>query len=93
MQKKKHELCRRCGISRHTLRKWLKRYEGNGLSGLKDQIRHLLNISNQKVLKNQEKLILDFRLDRKPEMIFHLFIVHQLDGLLAKIRYKITYTL
>lgn len=28
-------VCRRCGISRPTLRKWLKRYEESGLEGLK----------------------------------------------------------
>jgi transposase len=58
-------VCRRCGISHPTLRKWLKRYAGNGLSDLKDQSRRPLNISNQKVLKDQEKLILDLRLNRK----------------------------
>jgi transposase-like protein len=32
-------VCRRCGISRPTLRKWVKRYEDNGLKGLEDKIR------------------------------------------------------
>lgn len=30
-------VCRRCGISRPTLRKWIKRFEANGLDGLQDQ--------------------------------------------------------
>jgi len=30
-------VCRRCGISRPTLRKWLKRYANEGISGLKER--------------------------------------------------------
>ena len=30
-------VCRRCGISRPTLRKWLRRYEQSGLDGLNDK--------------------------------------------------------
>ena len=29
-------VCRRCGISRPTLRKWLKRYKEGGISALQD---------------------------------------------------------
>jgi transposase len=57
-------VCRRCGISRPTLRKWMKRYAENGISGLKDHSRRPLKISNQKIFENQEKLILDLRLNR-----------------------------
>jgi transposase InsO family protein len=52
-------VCCRCGISRPTLRKWLKRYANDG------QSRRPLKISNQKIFGNQEKLILDLRLNRK----------------------------
>jgi transposase InsO family protein len=58
-------VCRRCGISRPTLRKWLRRYAENGISGLKDQSRRPFRISNQKIFKDQEELILDLRLNRR----------------------------
>lgn len=32
-------VCLKCGISRPTLRKWLRRYEEHGEDGLKDQSR------------------------------------------------------
>ena len=36
-------VCRRCGISRPTLRKWLKRYAEKGLAGLKSTaVNHLI---------------------------------------------------
>jgi transposase-like protein len=34
-------VCRRCGISRPTLRKWLKRYAEKGLAGLEEYSRYL----------------------------------------------------
>lgn len=58
-------VCRRCGISRPTLRKWLKRYAKNGISGLKELSRRPNNNPTRKVLEYQEKLILDLRLNRK----------------------------
>jgi transposase InsO family protein len=61
-------VCRRCGISRPTLHKWLKRYANEGISGLKDLSRRPKNNSTRKVLVNQEKLIPDLRLNRKLEI-------------------------
>jgi len=32
-------VCLKCGISRPTLRKWLRRYERDGIDGLRDESR------------------------------------------------------
>ena len=40
-------VCRRCGISRPTLRKWVNRYDKFGLDGLKDQSKRPKILSNQ----------------------------------------------
>jgi transposase len=57
-------VCRRCGISRPTLRKWLKRYEKDGIDGLKELNRKPLN-SQKKITIEQEKFILSLRNERK----------------------------
>lgn len=54
-------VCRRCGISRPTLRKWLKRYEEAGLSGLKNQSKRPKLSPNRKIFEKQEKWILELR--------------------------------
>lgn len=54
-------VCRRCGISRPTLRKWLKRYHENGLDGLKSQSRKPHNSPSRKIFEEQEKWILELR--------------------------------
>lgn len=42
-------VCRRCGISRPTLRKWAKRYQSEGISGLADQSKKPHLSPNKKV--------------------------------------------
>jgi transposase len=57
--------CRRCGISRPTLRKWLRRYEELGIHGLKSQSKRP-NSSPARKLSDQEiGWILDLRRARK----------------------------
>lgn len=56
---------RRCGISRPTLRKWLKRYEQEGLEGLQDQSRRPHNSPNAKVGEQEASWILRLRKHRK----------------------------
>ena len=58
-------VCRRCGISRPTLRKWVKRYEEQGLAGLQDQSRRPRNSPNTKVGEQEQSWILDLRKSRK----------------------------
>jgi len=58
-------VCLRCGISRPTLRKWIKRYEENGLEGLKSHSRRPNNSPNRKVLEQHEEWIKDLRENRK----------------------------
>jgi transposase len=58
-------VCRRCGISRPTLRKWFRRYEESGIEGLYNKSRRPLRSPNKKVTAEQERLILDFRKKRK----------------------------
>lgn len=54
-------VCRRCGISRPTLRKWWRRYQAEGKTGLQERSRRPHKTSLPKVTENYEKLILEFR--------------------------------
>ena len=54
-------VCRRCGISRPTLRKWLKRYEQLGLDGLKEVSRRPHTSPNTKVTNKSEAWIMALR--------------------------------
>ena len=58
-------VCRRCGISRPTLRKWLRRYEEAGLDGLHDKSKKPHRSPNRKVSKEHETIILNLREKRK----------------------------
>ena len=57
-------VCRRCGISRPTLRKWWKRYQAHGLEGLKSQSRRPHNSPAAKIGPDYEQLILELRENR-----------------------------
>lgn len=57
-------VCRRCGISRPTLRKWLRRYAEQGIEGLASQSRRPHRSPNQKVFEQEESWILALRRDR-----------------------------
>lgn len=52
-------VCRRCGISRPTLRKWWRRYQTDGVAGLEDESRRPRHLAKQKVFADQEALVLD----------------------------------
>ena len=58
-------VCRRCGISRQTLRKWYRRYKELGIDGLKDLSKRPNNSPNLKITEELEALILDIRKKRK----------------------------
>ncbi len=58
-------VCRRCGISRPTLRKWARRYAAQGVEGLVDQSRRPHNSPNKKIGKQEEQWILSLRAKRK----------------------------
>ncbi len=58
-------VCRRCGISRPTLRKWLKRYEESGLEGLKDVSKRPHSSPTTKISDEVESWILSLRKKRK----------------------------
>ena len=58
-------VCRRCGISRPTLRKWLKRYEESGLEGLKDVSKRPHSSPNTKISNEVESWMLSLRKKRK----------------------------
>lgn len=57
-------VCRRCGITRPTLRKWWKRYQIQGIEGLKSQSRRPHNSPTAKIGPNLEKLIMELRGER-----------------------------
>ena len=54
-------VCRRCGISRPTLRKWYKRYLESGLYGLQDKSKRPHISPNTKVTDEFERIILKYR--------------------------------
>ncbi len=57
--------CLKCGISRPTLRKWFRRYQQDGIEGLKDKSRRPLNSPAQKITPSIESLVLKLRKKRK----------------------------
>lgn len=57
-------VCRRCGISRPTLRKGLRRYESGGIEGLKSQSKRPIRSPGRKVFEQQEQWILSLRRTR-----------------------------
>jgi transposase InsO family protein len=57
-------VCRRCGISRPTLRKWWRRFQASGEAGLHDHSRAPHKTPSPKVTTHYEKLILEFRRER-----------------------------
>jgi transposase InsO family protein len=57
-------VCRRCGISAPTLRKWVRRYEAEGLDGLEDRSRRPKTSPQQRVFAKEEQLILGLRRTR-----------------------------
>ncbi len=50
--------CRRCGISRPTLRKWWTRYKAEGEAGLRSRSRRPHKLRERKVMPEHEQLIL-----------------------------------
>jgi transposase InsO family protein len=58
-------VCRRCGISRPTLRKWWRRYRAEGSAGLEGRSRRPHVSPGRKVLEREEGLILQLRRERK----------------------------
>lgn len=58
-------VCRRCGISRPTLRKWLKRYQEQGEEGLCSLSRRPLHSPNRKVSEVDRANILRMRTEQK----------------------------
>lgn len=53
--------CQRCGISRPTLRKWLKRYREFGLDGLISKSRRPYSSPNRKIFSEHEQKVLLLR--------------------------------
>src|SRR5919107_4169343 len=58
-------VCRRCGISRPTLRKWWRRYRAEGEAGLEMRSRRPHRSPHRKVLEREEALVLSLRRERK----------------------------
>ena len=58
-------VCRRCGISRPTLRKWWRRYRAEGEAGLEARSHRPHRSPNRKVFAEQEALILRLRRERR----------------------------
>jgi len=54
-------VCRRCGISRPTLRKWWRRYQVDGVEGLLSHSRRPHSSPTAKITDEIERLILDIR--------------------------------
>jgi transposase-like protein len=58
-------VCRRCGISRPTLRKWWRRYQAEGEAGLETRSHRPHRSPGRKVFDEQEALILRLRRERE----------------------------
>jgi len=58
-------VCRRCGISRPTLRKWWRRYRAEGEAGLEARSHRPHRSPNREVFAEQEALILRLRRERE----------------------------
>jgi transposase InsO family protein len=58
-------VCRRCGISRPTLRKWWRRYQAEGIEGLQSRSRRPHHSPGQKVFVEQEQWIQELRTERR----------------------------
>lgn len=58
-------VCRRCGISRPTLRKWWRRYQAEGEAGLRTRSHRPHRSLNRRVFDEQEELILRLRRARR----------------------------
>ncbi|WP_162800644.1 helix-turn-helix domain-containing protein [Acidibrevibacterium fodinaquatile] len=58
-------VCRRFGVSRPTLRKWLRRYEAEGEAGLVEQSRRPHRSPTRKVGQVQEAVIVRLRRERR----------------------------
>src|SRR5689334_25145087 len=58
-------VCRRCGISRPTLRKWWRRFQADGEAGLITRSCRPHRSPRQKVFAREEALILELRRTRK----------------------------
>ncbi len=73
--------CRRCGVSRPTLRKWWRRYQGEGESGLIDRCRRPRRSPARKVGKAEEERIISLRRSRKLGIQRQRNELRRLDGL------------
>lgn len=58
-------VCRRCGISYPTLRKWVGRYREVGEAGLASRSRRPARSPNRRIFEQERTLILNLRTDRK----------------------------
>jgi len=54
-------VCRRCGISRPTLRKWWRRFQKSGQDGLEDLGRRPKSSPNRKIFEKEIDLVSDLR--------------------------------
>lgn len=73
--------CRRCGVSRPTLRKWWRRYLAEGEAGLIDRSRRPRRSPTRKVGKAEEERIVSLRRSRKLGITRLRNELRRLDGL------------
>src|SRR6187549_2563744 len=74
-------VCRRFGVSRPTLRKWLRRFEADGASGLCAQSRAPRRSPSAKVGPDEEALVLELRRTRRLGIKRLRHELHRLHGL------------
>lgn len=81
-------VCRRCGVSRPTLRKWLRRYEQGGPEALVSRSRRPHTHPGSRIDRQIEAMIVDMRMDRRfgvRRLQCELFRQHNLHHSLASI--------
>jgi len=86
-------VCRHCGVSRPTLRKWLNRYIEHGIEGLKDRSKKPHRSPNKKITLNIEIIIINLRSSRNlgaRRIQSELFRLHEIKLSLASIHKVLT---
>lgn len=84
-------VCRRCGISRPTLRKWANRYKEQGIIGLNSKSKRPIHSPNKKVTVDIENKILSLRKKRNLGVrrlhteLIRLFDIHLSIGTIHKV--------
>ncbi len=69
--------CRRCDVSRPTLRKWWRRYQAEGVAGLTDRSRRPYRSPSRLVFATEEDFIVSLRKSRQLGIRLSVDTIHK----------------